>query len=57
MLIAAGEHVLCSVEEQGASARVWLDLEPAVGNLARAPDWPILFANLLDRARREVPGP
>lgn len=57
LLVAAGTRVLCSEEEDGGGGRrVWLGLAPGAGNFARAPDWPILLANLLELARDEVPG-
>ena len=56
VLVAKGRKALLT-EEQGVDGRtVHVDVDGAVGNLVRAPDWPILFANLLDAARRAVPG-
>lgn len=57
LLVAAGTQPLCTLESIGGAERVWLNLDAGSGNLTRAPDWPILFANLFERARRHVPGP
>ena len=56
VLIAAGAKVLASEEPLAAGRRWWLGVHGAAGNLVRAPDWPVLFANLLDGCRAEVPG-
>ncbi|MEC7584605.1 MAG: BatA domain-containing protein [Planctomycetota bacterium] len=57
LLVAAGTQALCTIESADDAERVWLNLDAGAGNLTRAPDWPILFANLFERARRQVPGP
>ncbi|MCK5943802.1 MAG: VWA domain-containing protein, partial [Planctomycetes bacterium] len=56
VLIASGAAVLMSEELTEQGRRIHLDVDGAAGNLVRAPDWPILFANVLEAARREVPG-
>jgi hypothetical protein len=56
VLIAAGAHVLASEEPLPAGRRAWLCVRGANGNVVRAPDWPVLFANLLDACRPAVPG-
>lgn len=56
VLVAAGSKVLLSREVLAAGNRIWCDVDARAGNLVRAPDWPILFANALELARREVPG-
>tara|TARA_R110002072_G_scaffold241027_11_gene399734 strand:+ start:5106 stop:6842 length:1737 start_codon:yes stop_codon:yes gene_type:complete len=56
VLVASGPKVLMSAEQTGAGLRIWCDVDGKAGNLVRAPDWPILFANVLELARRQVPG-
>lgn len=56
VLVASGDRVLLSVEETDGGTLVWVDLDGRAGNFVRSPDWPILFANVLDEARRQVPG-
>lgn len=56
VLVADDSKVLLSEELTTAGRRIWCDLDPSAGNFVRAPDWPILFANLMETARREVPG-
>lgn len=55
-LIAAGAQALASDEALDAGRRLWLALEPLLGNVARAPDWPVLATNLVESCRAEVPG-
>lgn len=57
VLVAAGPHALASEEALEEGRRLWLRLEGSPGNVVRSPDWPVLFANLLDQARAFVPGP
>ncbi len=57
VLVAAGSQALATEEFVDAGRRLWLDLDATGGNLTRSPDWPVLFANLLEAARVEVPGP
>ncbi|MBX3464717.1 MAG: BatA domain-containing protein [Planctomycetes bacterium] len=57
VLVAAGAVALVSEELPEAGRRLWLNFDPAAGNLVRAPDWPVLWANVVERARLEVPGP
>ncbi|MGA0060280.1 MAG: BatA domain-containing protein [Planctomycetota bacterium] len=54
--VLAEDRVLASSEEVGASLRVHLDLAPARSNLVVSPDWPVLFANLVDMVRSRLPG-
>jgi hypothetical protein len=56
-LVVAGGTTLLSEEALPGGRRLWLSLDPAASNLPRAPDWPILWANVLGECRREVPGP
>jgi hypothetical protein len=56
VLVAVGERALATEEALEHGRRLWLDVDPAAGNLMRAPDWPLLFANVLDGCREEVPG-
>lgn len=57
VVVAAGTQPLLTDEWLDAGRRLWLDLDAALGNLARSPDWPVLIANVLDTCRAEVPGP
>ncbi|MCR9248253.1 MAG: BatA and WFA domain-containing protein [bacterium] len=57
ILAAAGNRALMTEEFVAAGRRLWVNLDAAAGNLVRSPDWPLLFANLLDSCRSEVPGP
>ncbi len=52
-LLLAGEVALLS-EEEGPRYR--LNLDPSRTNLPASPDWPILFSNLCEEARRRMPG-
>lgn len=56
-LVLAGNDVLASEEPLAAGRRLWLALDAAAGNLVRAPDWPILLANVVEACRLEAPGP
>jgi hypothetical protein len=56
VLIAAGAQALATEEFVDAGRRLWLTLDASAGNLMRSPDWPVLFLNLLETARAEVPG-
>ncbi|MBL8728111.1 MAG: BatA domain-containing protein [Planctomycetes bacterium] len=56
VLVAAGAQALLSEEVLDAGRRLWLDLDARAGNLVRAPDWPVLWANVVERARLEVAG-
>jgi hypothetical protein len=56
-LILAGSQPLLSLEIRQGGSRLWCNLDPARSNLASSPDWPILFANLIDTTRTELPGP
>lgn len=56
VLIASGSKALVTEELTDDARRLHVDVDGASGNLVRAPDWPILFANVLEVARREVPG-
>lgn len=56
VLVAAGEHVLIAEQGLGAGRRLFVDLDASAGNVVRSPDWPILFANLLDACRAAAPG-
>ena len=56
VLVAAGDKVLISREDLTQGMRIWCDVDGAAGNLMRSPDWPILFANVLEVARRQIPG-
>lgn len=57
VLVAAGALPLCTEEPLDEGRRCWLALDPALGNFARSPDWPVLVANLVEQAREQVPGP
>ena len=57
VLVAAGAQALVAEEVPEAGERLWLNLDGSAGNVVRAPDWPVLWANVVERARREVPGP
>jgi hypothetical protein len=56
VLVAAGAQALAAEEFVDAGRRLWLTLDSSAGNLMRSPDWPVLFLNLLESARAEVPG-
>lgn len=56
VLVASGSKVLISAEDTRQGTRIWCDVAGNAGNFVRSPDWPILFANVLEVARREVPG-
>jgi hypothetical protein len=55
-LVAAGAQALAAEEFVDAGRRLWLTLDSSAGNLMGSPDWPVLFLNLLESARAEVPG-
>ncbi|MBL9079092.1 MAG: hypothetical protein JNL08_16430, partial [Planctomycetes bacterium] len=57
VLVAAGAQALVADEPLDAGRRLWLNLDASAGNVVRAPDWPVLWSNLVEHARREVPGP
>lgn len=56
-LVVAGGTTLLSEELLPGGRRLWLSLDPSASNLPRAPDWPILWDNVLAQCRRELPGP
>lgn len=56
VLVASGDKVLISAEQTAAGRRIWCDVDGMAGNFVRAPDWPILFANVLELASQDVPG-
>jgi hypothetical protein len=55
-LVAAGGVVLAAEERLVHGRRLWLALRGDAGNVVRAADWPVLFANLLDACRDAAPG-
>jgi len=57
VLVASGDKVLISEQWLADARRVHVDVDPSHGNLVRAPDWPILFDNLLAAGREHAPGP
>jgi hypothetical protein len=57
VLVAANDQALMTEEFLDTGRRLWIDVDPTAGNLMRSPDWPVLFANLIDACRAEVPGP
>ncbi len=57
VLVAAGSQALMSEEPLAQGRRLWITLHGAVGNVVRAPDWPVLFANVLEQCMAAVPGP
>ncbi len=57
VLVAAGTQALVTEELPDVGRRLWLNLDARAGNLVRSPDWPVLWANVVERARLEVPGP
>ncbi|MBL8731880.1 MAG: VWA domain-containing protein [Planctomycetes bacterium] len=56
-LVLAGNDVLASEELLAAGRRWWRALDPAAGNRVRAPDGPILCANVVEAGRLDAPGP
>jgi hypothetical protein len=56
-LVTIGNRTLLAEETEGRARRFRVLLDGAAGNLPRAPDWPLWFANVLDLCRAEVPGP
>ena len=54
--VLAEERTLASVEDDGASLRVHLNLAASRSNLEVSPDWPVLFSNLVDAVRVRLPG-
>ena len=57
VLVAVGNRALLTEEYVQSGRRLWVNLDPTAGNVMRSPDWPLLFANLLEQSRDEVPGP
>lgn len=57
VLVAVGNQPLLCEEFLDQGRRLWIDLDPSRGNVPRAPDWPLLLANVLEACRAEVPGP
>lgn len=55
-LVLAEDSVLASLQEDGASLRLHLDLALARTNLLASPDWPVLFSNLVEAVRGRLPG-
>ena len=56
VLVAANDQAMLTEEFVDAGRRLWINLDPSAGNLMRSPDWPLLFSNLIDSCRAEVPG-
>jgi Ca-activated chloride channel family protein len=56
-LVLAGRQPLLAEAVEGSATRVLVDLDPARSNFAQSPDWPILLANVVERARATLPGP
>ena len=56
VLVAAAARALVTEEALDTGRRLWLDLDPGAGNLVRSPDWPVLWANVLEACRTEVAG-
>jgi hypothetical protein len=54
--VLAEDRVLASVEDDGASLRVHLNVAVSRSNLVTSPDWPVLFSNLVDAVRVRLPG-
>ncbi len=55
-LVSAGDRTLVSESVEGTATRLWVDLDLARSNLPFSPDWPILLANVVERARAGLPG-
>ena len=57
--IQAGDQVLASVTEDVMTSALTFtcNIEVEASSLARAPDWPILFENVLRGVRERMPGP
>lgn len=55
-IVSAVDRILVAEEHADESTRVHLNLAPERSNLAASPDWPILFGNLVARARARMPG-
>jgi hypothetical protein len=56
-IVFAGEHAILTEESDGVTTTLRLDLDVAASTLHRSADWPILLANVVDRARATLPGP
>ncbi len=57
-LVLAGDSVLLAEQDFGGRAvRLRLNLDATRSNLAASPDWPVFVANVLEAARRRLPGP
>ncbi|QDU66805.1 vWA domain-containing protein [Engelhardtia mirabilis] len=56
-VVAAGSQALVTRVERSGGVDLHLDLDPTRSTLQRSPDWPILLANLIEQARRALPGP
>lgn len=56
VVMAGNVPLLAADEDFAARRRVAMSFSPALSNLQDMPDWPILFANLLQWRRRELPG-
>lgn len=57
VLVAVGDQPLITEEFLDQGRRLWIDVDATQGNLVRAPDWPVLLANVVDVCRSSVPGP
>ena len=55
-LVFAGDQALLAEDRPEGGLVVRLNLDVGKSNLAASPDWPILLANLFDRARASGPG-
>ena len=55
-LITAAGRVLMADTWRAGTRRVVLNLVPEHGSVAASPDWPILMHNLVEDARRRLPG-
>jgi hypothetical protein len=57
-IVSVGDVPLLTETLRGLNRRHFrLRLIPELSNLHRVPDWPILWTNLMDWRRRELPGP
>jgi len=56
-MVACGDTPLLYEYRRPQGRWVALNLHPGRSNLPETPDWPILWSNLADEARAELPGP
>jgi len=56
VLVAAGNQPLVTEETLDVGRRLRIAIDPTAGNVVRSPDWPVLWSNVIEAARRSAPG-